>query len=451
MEEPLPIGENNVAPDTVVLETVNDKIEDKLSALNLDTKKDIDFSEAVPESERNFKSSKNGQLWAMEARTIQQMEADDDLDSDDKIEKEKRRGSLERYKPPTTGGTYSKEDREKHRRRGHFGEAKKPEEEQQETGDTKKIDGRTHGRFRGKGKGKDEKTSPNTGQQFSNEQNEKKESSGKFERGTYKSQLSKDWADYSFEDDNKAVEGKKDESSVSQQCTQTKNKHSNEENNAWEESAGGESLTWGDPSKPNNARNNNRKTDRPDNRQTNPRPKPHAQNFNQRNDYRHQQENVDLRQKLNDKRSSNPTFDQGSNDHNQRQQNGGSNSYGDNNRHQQRPSRGVVQSNWASKSEFERYSNDNNRGYRERDSNENHKSNNQVQSAAGKLPRPKKNTENFNPSHKPPEMRILFATPGAKQYDRKCGSRDVIVVVRTIYILLDYRIPLFFYNNLSHF
>ena len=417
MEEPLPIAANYTAHDTVVLDIVNDQIEDKFSGLKLDTKKDIDFSKAVAESERNCESTKNGQH-----------EANDDIGRSDQIDKEKRRGSLERYKPPTTG-TYSREEREKHRRRGHFGETKKPEEVQQENRDARRNSGRTHGRFRGKGKGKDGNASPNTEEQYSNEQNENKETSGEFEKGTYKSQLSKDWADYSFEDDNKAVEEKKDETIVLQQCIQTKNKHSNEDN-AWGESAGGESLTWGDPSEPNNARNYDRKANRP-----NPRPQ---KNFNQRNDYRQQHENVDLRQKLNDKRSSNVTYDQGSNDHNQRQQNGNSNSYGDNNRHQQRPSRGVVQSNWASKSEFERYSNDRNRGYRGRDSNENNKSNNQINSAAGKLPRPKKNTENFNPSHEPPEMRILFATPGIKQYDRMCGSRDVIIVVRTVYILTAY-------------
>lgn len=48
--------------------------------------------------------------------------------------------------------------------------------------------------------------------------------------------------------------------------------------------------------------------------------------------------------------------------------------------------------------------------------------------AAGKLPLPKRNTENFEPSHAPPEMRILAARPGLKHYDRPYSSRDVLVV-----------------------
>ncbi len=47
---------------------------------------------------------------------------------------------------------------------------------------------------------------------------------------------------------------------------------------------------------------------------------------------------------------------------------------------------------------------------------------------AGNLPRPKKNTENFDPSHDPPEMRILCAREGLSKYDRPCSTRDVIVV-----------------------
>ena len=34
------------------------------------------------------------------------------------------------------------------------------------------------------------------------------------------------------------------------------------------------------------------------------------------------------------------------------------------------------------------------------------------------LQRPKKNTENFNPSYEAPEMRILFAPPGRSKYTR---------------------------------
>lgn len=48
--------------------------------------------------------------------------------------------------------------------------------------------------------------------------------------------------------------------------------------------------------------------------------------------------------------------------------------------------------------------------------------------AAGKLPLPKRNTENFLPSYAPPEMRILAARPGLKHYDRPYSSRDVLVV-----------------------
>jgi len=54
----------------------------------------------------------------------------------------------------------------------------------------------------------------------------------------------------------------------------------------------------------------------------------------------------------------------------------------------------------------------------------------QQHSAAGRkpLPRPKKNTENFNPSHEPPEMRILCAPPGLSRYPRAYSTRDVAVV-----------------------
>ena len=49
-------------------------------------------------------------------------------------------------------------------------------------------------------------------------------------------------------------------------------------------------------------------------------------------------------------------------------------------------------------------------------------------SVAGNLPRPKRNTENFEPSFAPPEMRILCARPGLKHYDRPYSTRDVLVV-----------------------
>ena len=35
----------------------------------------------------------------------------------------------------------------------------------------------------------------------------------------------------------------------------------------------------------------------------------------------------------------------------------------------------------------------------------------------GKLARPKRNTETFTPSHAPPPMRVLVATPGLARYD----------------------------------
>ena len=46
------------------------------------------------------------------------------------------------------------------------------------------------------------------------------------------------------------------------------------------------------------------------------------------------------------------------------------------------------------------------------------------------LPRPKRNTENFNPSHEPPQMRVLFAPSGLKRYldHRSYTTRDVLVV-----------------------
>jgi len=49
-------------------------------------------------------------------------------------------------------------------------------------------------------------------------------------------------------------------------------------------------------------------------------------------------------------------------------------------------------------------------------------------SVAGNLPRPKRNTENFDPSFAPPEMRILCARSGLAHYDRPYSTRDVLVV-----------------------
>ena len=39
-----------------------------------------------------------------------------------------------------------------------------------------------------------------------------------------------------------------------------------------------------------------------------------------------------------------------------------------------------------------------------------------------------KNTENFTPSHEAPEMRIVMAEPGLKEYDRPHSTRDVVIV-----------------------
>ena len=45
-----------------------------------------------------------------------------------------------------------------------------------------------------------------------------------------------------------------------------------------------------------------------------------------------------------------------------------------------------------------------------------------------KLPRPKKNTENFNPSHEAPPMRVVVAAPGLSKYNKVSTTRDVIIV-----------------------
>jgi len=43
------------------------------------------------------------------------------------------------------------------------------------------------------------------------------------------------------------------------------------------------------------------------------------------------------------------------------------------------------------------------------------------------LPRPKRNTENFKPSHEPAQMRVACARPGLRVYDGEMTSRTVIV------------------------
>ena len=45
-----------------------------------------------------------------------------------------------------------------------------------------------------------------------------------------------------------------------------------------------------------------------------------------------------------------------------------------------------------------------------------------------KLPRPKKNTENFNPCHSPPPMRLVVAAPGRAKFNQQTTTRDVIIV-----------------------
>ena len=131
----------------------SESIEDKLSGLKLESKERIDFSKAAAESER---SSDNVQSDQQEGNHY-----DGNEDSGDQSGKEKRRGSLERYKPPSTGN-YSQEEREKHRRRGHFGETKKQENGPPENNEK---GGRSHGRFRDKGKGKENRNSNNASQE----------------------------------------------------------------------------------------------------------------------------------------------------------------------------------------------------------------------------------------------------------------------------------------------
>ena len=396
MEEPPSTEPNHHMPDTGAPAFSERSMEDQLSGLNIESKTDVDFSAAVAESERACDSMQNGKYEINDT-------SEDNGNLKEQTNKDKRRGSLERYKPPTINA-YSKEEREKHRRRGHFGETKGQDNIEYEDTNTFNSGGRPHGRYRGKGRNKDRNTSPAGTPKLPNEPNDGKEKcevqQEYGERAKYKSQLSKDWADYSFEDDNEKVPEETDSS-----------------------------LVWGEPSDQHQkTQHQDRNTDRQNSR--------YGQKLNQHND-RHQQENADLRQKLNEKRAANTTVDRAAHSHNQRQQNGNSNGYSDNSRHQQKPFRGNVQNDRANNSD--RYSNDKSRGYRGRDREEhtnNSKPNKHAQSAAGNLPRPKKNTENFNPCYDPPEMRILFATPGVQHYDRPCGSRDVIVVVREINILL---------------
>ena len=391
MEEPSLIDRH--IPDTAGAAYTEKLVEDKLSGLKLESKCDVDFSAAIAESQRTCENIQNGQHNTRDTS---------EGNSNNKEHPDKgRRGSLERYKPPTIN-TCSREEREKHRRRGHFGETKGQDNVDNENSETFNNGGRPHGRYRGRGKNKDGKGSPTEGPKHTNEPNtgkEKCDEQQKYsERAVYKSQLSKDWADYSFEDDNEKVA---------------------------EET---ESLVWGEP-EPSTKNQKNQYYDRNKDR-NNSR---YEQNHYQHNDYRPRSENTDLREKLNEKKAINTTGDRISKHHNQRQQSGNYNGYGENSRHQQKPFRGNVQNDSANNSD--RYNNDKHRGYSGRDREQqinNNTPNNHSQSAAGKLPRPKKNTENFNPCYDPPEMRILFATPGVQQYDRECGSRDVIVVVSTM-------------------
>ena len=48
--------------------------------------------------------------------------------------------------------------------------------------------------------------------------------------------------------------------------------------------------------------------------------------------------------------------------------------------------------------------------------------------AGRQLPRPKKNTENFNPCHEPTDMRLLVAQPSLKKFNQEVTSRDVVIV-----------------------
>jgi len=58
----------------------------------------------------------------------------------------------------------------------------------------------------------------------------------------------------------------------------------------------------------------------------------------------------------------------------------------------------------------------------------NHITDGKHQSNNSKLTRPKKNTENFNPCHEAPPMRVVVATPGLAKFDQQSTTRDVIIV-----------------------
>jgi len=63
-----------------------------------------------------------------------------------------------------------------------------------------------------------------------------------------------------------------------------------------------------------------------------------------------------------------------------------------------------------------------NRGYKGKEDRGNNHGN------QNKLPRPKKNTENFNPNHEAPPMRVVVAPPGLSKYNKISTTRDVIIV-----------------------
>ena len=102
----------------------------------------------------------------------------------------------------------------------------------------------------------------------------------------------------------------------------------------------------------------------------------------------------DLREKLNAMRMSSG----GNNQHHQRRQNG-------ENRHNR------------------------NRGGGHHSNGGNHHPgrNHQVQNTH-RLPMPKRNTVNFDPSHAPADMRIIAAEPGLTKYNRSYTTRDVVLV-----------------------
>eukprot|EP00092_Neocalanus_flemingeri_P077963 GFUD01096892.1.p1 GENE.GFUD01096892.1~~GFUD01096892.1.p1 ORF type:complete len:421 (-),score=79.06 GFUD01096892.1:209-1471(-) len=64
------------------------------------------------------------------------------------------------------------------------------------------------------------------------------------------------------------------------------------------------------------------------------------------------------------------------------------------------------------------YEKNGNRGYKVKEEKGHH----------NKLPRPKKNTENFNPSYEAPPMRVVVAPPGLAKYNKQSTTRDVIIV-----------------------